>query len=256
MNRQNSFFVLFFFTAFLTKIAGEFVHELMGHGIFILLFGGEIVKVHISLLWPYDFSSIWWSGNFETWQMALTTAGGIIVSLLVSFLFQALLLLRRIKDWRLLTVSFWFSFWTFLNPTGYLVVGGIRPLGDVAALISQGALTQTTSLLMGVMIFAIAFFSISKILADLLINTAAIRKAKSLHSALGLFWLTIPIATLLMCIGTRQPLYDLAVFTVISCLPSLIAFVTFPMLTKELNSRTVTTASTCSDSKSISLKIR
>ena len=246
---------MFFVVALFMKIVGEVVHELLGHGIFVLVFGGEITKVHISLLWPYEFSSIWWSGNFEPWQMALTSAGGILVSLLVSFLFQTLLLLERIKDWRLVTASLWLSFWTFLNPTGYLIIGGIKPLGDVAALISQGALTHATSFLSGVTLFAVAFISISKILADLLSNTTAVRKVKTLRNALTLFWLTIPITTLFMCIGTGQPLHDLAVFTVISCLPSLVAFITFPKLTKGLKYRTVLDVSTSSDSGSMSLKI-
>ncbi len=244
--------MLFLLTAFLTKIAAEFVHELVGHGLFVLLFGGEIVRVHISLLWPYETSFIWWSGSFEPWQMILINAGGIIVSLLVSFLFQALLLLKTMKYWRLVTVSLWFSFWTYLNPTGYLVVGGIRPFGDVAALISQGALTHTASVLIGVALFAIAFFSISRIFADLLINAEVIREAKSLRYALGLFWLTIPMATLLMCLGTGQPSHLLAAFTVMSCLPSVAAFVIFPKLTKGPRIRTVSTASTCSDSKGLS----
>jgi len=128
--------------AFVTKFVGEFVHEVMGHGFFVLLFGGKIVNIHLSLLWPYELSYIGWSGTFMPWEQTWIAGGGILVCFIVSRILQELLLFNIIKDWRLSTPLLWLVFWTFLNPTGYLIIDGVRPFGDVASLIEDGVLTQ------------------------------------------------------------------------------------------------------------------
>jgi bacteriorhodopsin len=102
-------------------------------------------------------------------------------------------------------------------------------------LISHGILTQETSLLIGVITFVFAFLT-SRILADLLVDTEVTRKFKTLRNVVGLFWLTIPIVTLLMCFGRGQPLLHLAVFTAISCLPALGAFALFPLFARRSKS--------------------
>ena len=137
---SDKFLGLTLFTAFVTKVVGEFVHEVMGHGFFILLFGGEIVDVHLSILWPYELSYIVWRGTFLPWQHTWIAGGGILVCLIVSGMLQTLLLFNIVKDWRLSTLLLWLALWTFLNPTGYLIIGGISPFGDVAALINDGVL--------------------------------------------------------------------------------------------------------------------
>ena len=50
------FFAEFLLMAFFMKIIGEFVHEVMGHGLFVTLRGGgRITEVYLSILWPYAF---------------------------------------------------------------------------------------------------------------------------------------------------------------------------------------------------------
>lgn len=56
------FISVFVILAFSMKIVGEVIHEIMGHGSFVLLFGNEISNVHILILWPYELSHISWSG--------------------------------------------------------------------------------------------------------------------------------------------------------------------------------------------------
>jgi len=221
MNVRVKFLSVFLFLAFAMKVIGEFVHEVMGHGFFVLLFGGEIVRVHISLLWPYDFSSIEWKGNFQTWQLPWINGGGILVCLIVSCVLQTLLFLRIVNDWRFSSTLFWLSFWTFLNPTGYLILGGISPFGDIAALIAEGALTQVSSLVIGLIIFLIAFFSLSKIFRDLLLSVDIIRDIKDLRISLSLFWLLIPLTTAIMLIGRGQPLFYLP----LSFIPVMLALI-------------------------------
>lgn len=236
MNNRDRFLVVLIFLAFAMKVAGELVHEVMGHGFFILLFGGEIARMHISLFWPYELSSITPNqpkGGFEAWQLVWIDGGGILVCLLVSWVIQALLLFRVVKKWPLSTLLLWLSFWTFLNPTGYLIIGGIRPFGDVAALIAKDVLTQELSLVIGLLIFIAAFFSISKILTDLLLSLDLRRGVKEVRISISLFWLVVPTITALYCLGTRQPLIYLQIFTSISFAPALASFLMLPVLVKK-----------------------
>ena len=133
---NEKFLVEFLLIAFIMKIAGEFVHEVLGHGLFVILFGGRIIQIYLSILWPYELSYIRWSGNFENWQIICIEGAGIILCTAFSIVLQTLLLLGISNKYRFLTFSiFWLAFWTFLNPAGYLILGGISPFGDVAALI-------------------------------------------------------------------------------------------------------------------------
>jgi len=50
MENRMKFLSIFLSIGFITKILGEVIHEVMGHGLFILLFGGTVTRVHISLL--------------------------------------------------------------------------------------------------------------------------------------------------------------------------------------------------------------
>lgn len=69
------------------KIAAELVHEVLGHSLLVLLFGGEIAGLYISVLWPYDFSCVWWSLSDATpLQLAWIYASGILACLMLSFL--------------------------------------------------------------------------------------------------------------------------------------------------------------------------
>ncbi len=226
MKPRARFLAVFLSAACIMKVLGEVVHEVMGHGFFVLLFGGDIVRVHIALLWPYEFSHISSNGSFAPWQRTWIHGGGILVCYIVSFALQALLLLKNVKEWRLSTPLFWLSFWTFLSSTGYLITGGLRPYGDVAALIADGVLTAETSLPLGLFIFIAGFFALSKILMDLLMEIHVIRSIRELRIALALFWLLIPMITTVYCLGRRLPLGYLQLFTILSAIPVLVAIVT------------------------------
>jgi len=222
MNGKVRFLTAFLFLAFVTKVISEFVHEIMGHSFLILLFGGKIMKVHISLLWPYEFSFVECSGNFEAWQLPWIDGGGILVCLIVSSVLQALLLLRFVRDWRFSSPLFWLSFWTFLNSSGYLIMGGIKPYGDVAALIIEGVLVRESSIVIGLIIFLAAFFSLSKILGNLLFNVRMVRDIRDLRISLTIFWLIIPLTTTMTVIGRGQPLF----FLPLSFIPVILAPIT------------------------------
>lgn len=205
-NRGLKLLTLFSLSAFLTKIVAEFVHEVLGHGLFVLLFGGKITEINISLLWPYEFSSIGWSGSFTSCQLPWIHGGGILICLIFTGILQAVLVLKVVKNWQLASVLFWLSFWTLLNATGYLILGGISPFGDVSDLISDGVLTKQISLFIGLSIFLTAFFSLSRIFSGIVYRTGiAINKTK-IRLYLVLFWLLIFPLTLVAVIGRGWPI--------------------------------------------------
>jgi hypothetical protein len=202
------FLMVFLSTGFATKILGEVVHEFMGHGLFVLGFGGRITSVSISLLWPYRLSHIGFappSGGFLPWQQALVDGGGILMCLMVSFILQVVLLSSFSKkgNWVVSCALFWLAFWTFINPAGYLVVGGIKPFGDVASLIAAGVMTGELALILGLLIFLVSLFTLSLILRNVLRKAGVNQDARW---SIVLFWLIVPVLTLFTVVGLGQPL--------------------------------------------------
>lgn len=222
MTSRSIFLAISLVIAFATKVVGEIVHEVAGHGLFIVLFGGQVTSVHISLLWPYELSHIGWSGSFMRWQQIWIAGGGILVCLTVSVILQTLLL-SLIKEWRTSIVLFWLAFWTFLNPAGYLIIGGVRPFGDVASLIAAGVLTRELSLLVGSLLFVAAFLSLSKILITQLTIANIVESVNGLRLSLTLFWAIIPVVTMITCLGMRLQIFYFQVFTALSLVPPLVA---------------------------------
>jgi len=202
------FLMAFLSLGFVAKILGEVVHEVMGHGLFAVAFGGRITNVSISLLWPYELSRIGFvppPGGFQPWQEVLVDGGGILMCLVVSFILQLILLLSFSKrgNWVVSSMLFWLAFWTFINPAGYLVVGGINPFGDVANLISAGVMTQELAFILGLLLFLVSLFTLSIILRNVLRKAGVNEDARW---SIVLFWLIVPLLTLASVVGQGRPL--------------------------------------------------
>jgi hypothetical protein len=227
MNSRLKFLIVFLCFGFITKVISELVHEVLGHGLFVLLFDGKITQVHISLLWPYSLSGIGVDpppGGFQDWQKPWVYGGGILVCLLVTFILQTLLYFRRIRNHRLSFILFWLAFWTFLNPTGYLVMGGMRPFGDIWQLIEAGVLTQASSIGLGLLLFLITFYSLSKIFKDLILQAGIVENVGELNFFLSLFWFVIPLTTVLALMGLPFLGSSFYIFLPISFIPSILAY--------------------------------
>lgn len=202
------FLMSFLSLGFVAKILGEVVHEVMGHGLFAVAFGGRITNIKISLLWPYQLSHIGFSpppGGFLPWQEALVDGGGILMCLVVSLILQVILLLGFSKrgNWVVSSMLFWLAFWTFINPAGYLVVGGIEPFGDIANLISAGVMTQQLAFILGLLIFLVNLLSLSIILRNVLRKAGVKEDARW---SIVLFWPIVPLLTLVSVVGQGRPL--------------------------------------------------
>ncbi len=217
LKRTQAFTLLFIITGFFMKLVGEVVHEFLGHGLFVILFEGVILEIKISFLWPYELSWINWSFSVDLAknELILIHAGGILMCLLVSYILQVFLLLQNKLDWKISSILVWISFWCYINATGYLIIGGLTPFGDVSKLIQLGLLTPLTSTFIGVILFLIGFFLISKILR--VIFEHHIEKP---GMGVIIFWLIIPVIVVTTLLGHRFQLYTLP----ISFIPPLFSF--------------------------------
>ena len=181
---------MFFIYGFLTKLISETLHE-VGHGIFVMAFGGKVLKIFISVLWPLQRSWIRWRlpENIGSWELSLIYAGGILTCLVVSFSLQAYLHLKK-NPWIISLPLAWLSFWCFLNGVGYLILGGLVSYGDIRELIKLGCLTNISSIVIGLILFAIGFPSLSKIFFN--VFSGKFSKKGSMIASM-LFWMQIPV---------------------------------------------------------------
>lgn len=221
MQGKKAFLVVFVVVGFVMKLVAEFVHEVCGHGLFVLLFGGTIKAVYISVLWPYEFSYIEWLPiGFTSAQMAWVYVGGILVCLCMSFLIQVFLFVKKKTPWHLALMLFWLAFWTLINSTGYLIIGGLTSFGDVKELIALGVLTSLLSLATGFIFFAIGFIGLSWILRKILIDVFALKKASL---GVSLFWLIIPVLVLVILANPERGLQ--VAYLPLTFIPTLLSFV-------------------------------
>jgi len=213
---------MFLVVGFIVKIVAEVIHEICGHGLFVLLFKGTIKTVYISIFWPCEFSYIRWSlpSGITSAQMAWIYAGGILMCMFTSFITQAFLLFKKKILWHFDIALFWLAFWTLVNSTGYLIIGGLTPFGDVHELITLGVLTSLFSLVIGIIIFVIGFVALSWSLRKILIKMFSPRRA-----SLGvvLFWFIIPMLVMVMLTNPERGL-QLA-YLPLTFIPTLISFV-------------------------------
>jgi hypothetical protein len=220
LQSEKVFLTVFIITGFAMKILAEFVHEVLGHSLFVVLFGGEITNLYISVLWPYESSYVCWNlQNATSMQLAWIYASGIIVCMVLSFIIQAFLILKGRVWFHFEIALFWLAFWSLLSSSGYLLIGGLAPFGDVKELIELGVLTGMFSVFLGLAAFVISFVVLSAILKRVLVEVFSLEKAKL---GVSLFWLMIPFLAAVMVVSPERNL-NLA-YLPLAFVPALISF--------------------------------
>jgi len=230
MVSRAAFLAFLLLSAFVMKAVGEFIHEVLGHCLFVKLFGGYVIRVYIAMLWPYELSEVVYGSpqsGFQTWQSALITASGIVVCVLASLILQGLLLLNKVKATSSSSILFWLSFWTSISPAGYLIIGGIRPFGDVQQLIELRVLTQTSALLIGLIVFSVSFFSLLRVFKEILLGAKLFQSIKSMRVSVAILWLSIPVLATMAMVGLHMP-FSFAWLLPISIIPSIVAYAIAP----------------------------
>jgi len=219
-DRIVSFIILFILLGFIMKIPSEAIHELVGHGIFVVVFGGVILGIHISLLWPYELSGILFDfpGGVSEVQQALVMSGGIVACLVASFALQAVLSLKRSEYlWLELSLS-WLAFWCLMNSTGYLIIGGLAPFGDILWLIGHGFINPILSVVIGIFSFLIGFWLLSSILRR---NLARVMPENRVRLGITVFWFIIPLLVAFTTLGWGSIRFE---YLAISFIPVLLSW--------------------------------
>ena len=150
--------------------------------------------------------------------MAWVYGGGIFICLCISFVIQFFLLIKKVSCY-FAAFLFWLAFWTFISSVGYLIIGGLTPFGDVQDLIRLGFFTSQLSLALGLTMFFIGFFSLSRIIRKLFTKVFS---SKIVHFGTVLFWLIVPILVLVTMINPARK-FPLSLFPA-TFLPTFLAF--------------------------------
>ena len=149
------------------KITSEFIHE-MGHATFVLLLGGTVKGMSISVEWPFTTSYTSWElQDPSSLQIGLISIGGILFDLVTTVSGQVLLISRKRMNQFAAIALFWLSFWPYLSSVVYLVMGAFIPFGDILDLTKEIAVPR---LWIGVVGFALLIsntYSLSLILREI-----------------------------------------------------------------------------------------
>lgn len=167
------------------KIASKFIHE-MGHATFVLLLGGTVTGMSISVEWPFTTSYTRWElQDPSSLQIGLISIGGILFDVLTTISGQAILVFKKKINQFSAVALFWLSFWSYLSSVVYLVMGAFYPFGDILALTNDIAVPR---LWIGVVGFALLIsntYSLSMILREIFSGVLQTTKASDMVSY---FW--------------------------------------------------------------------
>jgi LEA14-like dessication related protein len=192
------FLLTFLFLGFMMKIASEFIHE-MGHASFVLMFGGRVTGMSISVEWPFTLSHTRWElRNPSDIQIALVSVAGILFDLLTTLSGQVILRTRKeIRPFSAIAL-FWLSFWPYLSSVVYLVMGAVYPFGDVLDLTRAVSIPRFWIGAVGVVLLLSFTYSLSMILKGIFSSVLRLERASEMVSyfwaLLHMFFVSITIA--------------------------------------------------------------
>ena len=191
------FLLMFLFLGFVMKIASEVIHE-MGHASFVLLFGGRITGMSVSVEWPFALSHTRWElVDPSNAQIALISVAGILFDLIASVLGQTVLRTRRDIRPHLAISLFWLSFWPYLSSAVYLVMGAFYPFGDILDLIGAVPVPRLWIGALGVVLLVSFTYSLSTILKGIFASVLKLERASEMvpyfWALLHMFFVSITI---------------------------------------------------------------
>jgi len=191
------FLLTFLFLGFMMKVLSEFIHE-MGHATFVLILGGKLTGMSISVEWPFTMSHTTWEmQNSSNFQIGLISIGGILFDVMTTVLGQALLISRKKMNQFSALALFWLSFWPYLGSVVYLVMGAFYPFGDILALTNVIEIPRLWIGTLGIMLLITCTYSLSLILREIFSRVLQTTKASEMVSyfwaLLHLFFVSITL---------------------------------------------------------------
>ena len=182
------FLLIFVFLGFLMKISSEFIHE-MGHAVTVIMLGGKILGISIRAEWPFTLSYTRWNiPNPSNANLALIAVAGILFETVTTIIGQFALFLRKKMSLFYKISIFWLSFWTYLSPVVYLVVGAFYPFGDILDLVNAISIPNYLIFTLGFAMLILCTYSLSIILRDIFSKIFTLTTASS---AVSYFWALI-----------------------------------------------------------------
>lgn len=179
------FLLMFVFFGFIMKISSEFIHE-MGHTFTVMMLGGKILGISIRAEWPFTLSHTKWVlPNPSNMELALIAVAGILFETVTSIVGQSILFMRRRLRPVYAISLFWLSFWTYLSPVVYLVMGAINPFGDVLDLVNAMPVPSFLILSLGVIMLISSTYTLSLILRRIFSDVLELPTASD---AVSYFW--------------------------------------------------------------------
>ena len=179
------FLLMFVFLGFTMKILSEFIHE-AGHASTVLMLGGEILEISIRAEWPFTLSHTKWViPNPSNMNLALIAVAGILFEAVTSIIGQCILVFRRGMRPLYAVSLFWLSFWTYLSPVVYLLMGAIHPFGDVLDLLNAVPVSVYLIGSLGVAMLVSCTYLLSQSLRDIFSNVLGPSEASD---AVSYFW--------------------------------------------------------------------
>jgi hypothetical protein len=179
------FLLMFVFFGFIMKISSEFIHEI-GHVFTVLILEGKILGISIRAEWPFTLSRTKWViPNPSNINLALIAVAGILFETVTSIVGQSVLILRRRMRPVYAISLFWLSFWTYLSPVVYLVMGAIHPFGDVLDLVNAMPVPSYLIGSLGVIMLISCTYLLSLILRGIFSNVLELPAASD---AVSYFW--------------------------------------------------------------------
>lgn len=199
------FLLLFVFSGFLMKIVSELVHE-VGHAFTVLMLGGEILGINIRAEWPFTLSHTKWViPNPTNTNLAMVAVAGILLEILVSILGQSILFLRKNMRPLYAVPIFWLSFWTYLSPVVYLVMGALHPFGDILDLINVIPVPRFLVGFIGVTMMVPCAYFLSLILRNIFLNIMDLSMASDMVSYFWALLYTFYIFVTMITYGLPVP---------------------------------------------------
>ncbi len=176
---------MFVFLGFVMKISSEFIHEI-GHTFTVMMLGGKILGISIRAEWPFTLSlTKWVLANPSNMELALIAVAGILFETATSIVGQSILFTRRGMRPIYAISLFWLSFWTYLSPVVYLVMGAIHPFGDVLDLVNAMPVPSFLTLSLGVIMLISSTYTLSLILRRIFSDVLQLPTASD---AVSYFW--------------------------------------------------------------------
>lgn len=217
-------------TAYFTKLITCGIHELLGHGLWALIFGANTIEVYVSWL---GFGWCSWSPPLESHiGNVMAVAGGLINTFLIgAAILMFLFFVHKRGGLYVRSFLFLLGFWALTTQPSYLLLGGFTTKGDPWQLHSLTGIPLIFFVVLGFGLFLLVYPIISMLFLS---DVSRLFPEYSLKTLFFVLWLAMPIQVILLTISPEQtypfnemPIEMFLPLLAVSMIPSLLSLPLF-----------------------------